>query len=248
MHDPYLVFDAKREEIIYSLREQWVDNQVLIQKAENSLSQRNLIVTEKKIDLEIEKLTNTEDVPVQKLQTSKESQIKQKENIQEVILEAWNNCKPESYSSIRRISNKQMECVKKHMVNLGIAPSDASHFICSVCTGINKSDFWNGKIAMHSRNFNAVFGYGAPQDTKMKNIEDLYNLGNDDSQSASVQKAEETKLPLDVTELIDSYRYIFLNYENHKLRGDKKEEDRWMKHLADVTELLNEKGIDINGL
>ncbi len=103
-----------------------------------------------------------------------------KETIDErqVIISAWNSCKPESYSKIRVLSAKQRECINKHLKNLGLGKSDINEFICSVCRGLNQSDFWSKQIDARTRNFNAVFGYGNPNDTKMKNIENLYLDGD----------------------------------------------------------------------
>ncbi len=59
----------------------------------------------------------------------------------QVIIDAWNSCKPDSYSKIRVLSIKQRECINKHLKNLGLTKDDISEFICSVCRGIGRSDF-----------------------------------------------------------------------------------------------------------
>ena len=99
-------------------------------------------------------------------------------NEKQLIIDAWNSCKPESYSKIRVLSVKQRECINKHLKNLGLTKEDINEFICSVCRGLQRSDFWSKKVDTRTRNFNAVFGYGNPNDTKMKNIENLYLDGD----------------------------------------------------------------------
>jgi len=99
--------------------------------------------------------------------------VKAKKDDSAEILSAWNDCKPEGYAGMRRLSGKQKECIKKHLANLGMKPSDMREFVCTICNGLKKSTFWMQTVAQSGRNFNSVFGYGTPQDTKMKNIETL---------------------------------------------------------------------------
>lgn len=94
------------------------------------------------------------------------------------ILNAWNTCKPDSFAKIRSVSDKQKQAVLKHVKNLGLDKKDISEFICSVCRGLNCSEFWLTKVKAQTKNFNAVFGYGMPNDTKMRNIEQLYTDGD----------------------------------------------------------------------
>ena len=101
-------------------------------------------------------------------------------NEKQQIVDTWNAHKPESYAKILRLSSKQKACIHKHLNNLGFNKSEAKEFIIAVCEGLKKNDFWMRKIDKKTRNFNAVFGYGNPSDTKMKNIENLYYDGEQD--------------------------------------------------------------------
>lgn len=245
MHDPYEVFDNKRQEVLESLREEWNESVDLIIESEKSTNQRTLILAEKKIDKEIEKIEAQLVEP--EIELPEEKPVKPlKYDAGEDILEAWNQCKPESYSSMRRLSSKQKECVKKHMNNIGLKPSDTKDFVCAVCKGLDKSPFWSKQVNAHGRNFNAVFGYGSPQDTKMKNVENLYSLGNEEI--AVQQEPARKEYSNDQQELIDRYRYIKLNYENVRLREEDKEAERWYKHLQETIEELNEMGVEIDGI
>lgn len=163
----------------------------------------------------------------------------------ELIIEAWNECKPQSYSSLRSISIKQQECITKHMKNLGLDETQTKDFICKVCSGLLKSNFWTNQVRQETRNFRAVFGYGAPLDKKMKNIEDLYNAGEDFITPTITIKKSYT---LDQQELIDAYRYSKMNYENSSLREDLNEQSRWLTHLDAIVEQLEEQGIDPNDI
>lgn len=113
-------------------------------------------------------------VETQNVEVKKESMDER-----QAIIDAWNSCKPASYSKIRVLSTKQKECVRKHLNNLGLTKDNINDFICSVCRGLNRSEFWIRQLDEKSKNFNAVFGYGNPNDTKMKNVENLYIAGED---------------------------------------------------------------------
>jgi hypothetical protein len=108
----------------------------------------------------------------------------------ELIKETWNQYKPDSYSKIMVLSDKQYEAVNKHLTNLGIDKSELKSFIIGICNGIPKSTFWSKTVDRNTRNFKAVFGYGNPGDTKMKNIENLYTLGNTDETEIATTQAD----------------------------------------------------------
>ena len=243
MHDPYKVFDTKRKEIIDSLREEWGDALSLNEYAEDKLTQRNIMIQEKKLDKELEKVQITPEPIEPKANTSK---TESKKDDSTIIVEAWNNCKPKSYTAMRRLSGKQKECIKKHLANLGLKQSQTTEFICTVCNGLNKSEFWSKTVAASGRNFNSVFGYGIPQDTKMKNIETLYALGAEETQDTPAET--KPNYTLEQQEIIDAYRYSRYNHENNRVRGLKEEADRWLAYLHDATNQLIELGVDINEL
>ena len=124
------------------------------------------------------------------------------------IIDAWNACKPESYAKIRVLSNKQKECVNKHLLNLGLKKTEIKELICSVCRGLAQEDFWIKQIDSKSRNFNAVFGYGSPNDKKMKNIENLYLSGDPEHVPVDENKpVKYTEEQQEVIELIKKLDY-----------------------------------------
>ena len=157
------------------------------------------------------------------------------------ILEAWNSCKPDSFAKIRSVSDKQNQAVTKHLKNLGLDRKDIKEFICSVCRGLNLSDFWLTKVNSQTKNFNAVFGYGSPNDTKMKNIEQLYNDGDPSVVVEDTQKpvvyTEEQK---DLIEEIEVH-----DYEIDMSFNDDERRQRSMKFRAQAVEKLKNLGIDL---
>ena len=80
--------------------------------------------------------------------------------------------------------------------------------ICSVCRGLAQEDFWIKQIDSKSRNFNAVFGYGSPNDKKMKNIENLYLSGDPEHVPVDENKpVKYTEEQQEVIELIKKLDY-----------------------------------------
>lgn len=238
MHNPYQVYDAKRIEVLNEIRSEWIEGQDLPLHEPEGSSAREKALLEKRIDDSLREF-KLEPAPVEK-QVKKGKQ--QKPLIRDVIVEAWNKCKPESYSSIRTVSTKQQECIEKHLKNLGLDSSQAEEFICSVCNGLKKSQFWTQTVYKSGRNFNAVFGYGNPQDTKMKNIENLYSLSQDEVDN--LPEIINVDFNSEQQELIDTYKYINLNYTNSKAREDESEMERWSTHLADVINQLKQANIN----
>ena len=241
MHDPYEVFDSKRREVIDSLRDEWSDSIALIQRTENISTQRTMMIQEKKIDKELEKIQ-----PKLELEPEPEEAIKPdpkpKKDESTSILSAWNDCKPETYTGMRRLSVKQRECIKRHLANLGLKQTDAREFICTICKGLGKSEFWSKTVAASGRNFNSVFGYGTPQDTKMKNIETLYSLGSEEQQE--IQDETPPEYTRDQQDLIDAYRYSDYNHQQSRIRGIKHEAERWLNYKNDAAQQLIELGVN----
>ena len=242
MHNPYEVYDAKRIEVLKEIRTEWTGSQdiVLLEQEDENIKEKALL--EKRIDESLKEF-KLEPCPAEQ-KTRK--QKTQKLSLKDVIVESWNKCKPDSYSSIRTVSTKQQECIERHLKNLGLNLSQAEEFICSVCEGLKKSQFWTQTVYKSGRNFNAVFGYGNPQDTKMKNIENLYSSAQDEIEHIPEIAAD--NLNADQRELIDAYKYIKLNYANSKAREDKAETDRWNTHLTDVIEQLKQVNINPENL
>ena len=150
--------------------------------------------------------------PVEKVELVKTvakdtAKTKDSNNEKTIIVEAWNACKPETFSKIRVLSNKQRECVIKHLKNLGLEKKELAEFICAVCRGLKASNFWNRTVEKTSRNFNAVFGYGSPNDTKMKNVENLYldgeSLHSELEEEKSVQYNEKQQSLIDSIKALD---------------------------------------------
>lgn len=240
MHDPYVVYNEKRAEILNEMREEWKEESVTVQDFEDISSTFNFISTEKNIDDQINKLKETK--------PTKQTQPKSKSLPPElkIIIESWNNCKPETYSSMRTVSTKQRECISRHMKNLGLTNDNIEDFICSVCNGLKKSDFWSQKVDQSGRNFNAVFGYGSPQDTKMKNIENLYNAGNEEI--PEIKQKLPLKYNIEQQETIDAYRFIRLNLDQARQRSDRSEIERWSKLMETTLQDISDYQIDIDDI
>lgn len=160
-------------------------------------------------------------------------------NEKTVIIEAWNACKPETFSKIRVLSNKQRECAIKHLKNLGLEKKELAEFICAVCRGLKASNFWTRTVGKPSRNFNAVFGYGSPNDTKMKNVENLYL----DGESLEDKPIEERPVEYDENQqvLIDSIKAL-----DYQIRMNDPDDDctkRLIKLKIEDIKSLEESGI-----
>lgn len=236
LNDPYEVFNNKRQEILKGLREEWSQEIEFIEAIESNVASYNQIKLEKKIDEQLEGVTQPEPKPEPKPKPKST-----KKNVDDVI-ESWNKCKPESYSGMRTISIKQQECIDKHMKNLGLPKASVEDFICSVCAGLNRSEFWSKTVDQSGRNFNSVFGYGNPQDVKMRNIESLYNLGKEDR--VEVTKIEQRKLSAVEQEVVDDFRFIRLNLGNYKSRGDQAETERYEALYQTAVSEMHEMGLN----
>lgn len=156
-----------------------------------------------------------------------------------VIIEAWNACKPLTFSKIRVLSNKQRECANKHLKNLGLEKKELAEFICAVCRGLQASRFWTKTVDKSSMNFNSVFGYGNPTDTKMKNIENLYLAG----ESLDDKPIEErfTEYTDQQQTLIESIKAL-----DYQIRMNDPEDDctkRFIKLKTEDIKSLEETGI-----
>ena len=167
--------------------------------------------------------------------------LKPEFNFSEKIVEAWNECKPLSFAKIRSLSAKQKQCVEAHLRNLGLQKKDVKQFICSVCRGLSASEFWIKTVNTQTRTFKAVFGYGSPTDTKMKNVEDLYNDGDPSAEPKEpLEKQEYTPEQKALLEEIEVHNYeIDVNY-NHE-----EQKQRIVKERAEAIAKLKATGINV---
>lgn len=156
------------------------------------------------------------------------------------IIEAWNKYKPKSYQKLRSVSIKQWEAFTKQLKNLNKTPADIDPFLQVVCSGIEKSDFWSNKVQQSGRNFSAIFGYGNAQDTKLKNVEQLYELG------ASIESAKSSTSNNADQEDISTYKTVKYNLQNAKMRGDISEIQRWTDFLVAAEYRLVSNGVNLD--
>ena len=239
MNDPYVVFDDTRKEILDSLRDEWDDNLDLIKQSETVVVNRSSVVVEKKIDKQIAKIQK-ESKPKAK------PAAKKPEKTPDQIVEAWNSCKPETYSTVRVLSERQRMSIKRHMENLGLPASETWNFICSVCKGLKKSQWWTKTVDQSGRNFNAVFGYGQPQDKKLRNIENLFSAGHEEL--PEITPVVKKTYSLEQQELIDAFRFSTMNFENARRREESSEQERWLTHMNQASQALSNLAIDVNDL
>lgn len=183
--------------------------------------------------------------PIEKIELVKavtKDTTKPKDTVNEktIIIEAWNACKPETFSKIRVLSNKQRECAIKHLKNLGLEKKELAEFICAVCRGLKASNFWTRTVEKSSRNFNAVFGYGNPNDTKMKNVENLYL----DGESLDDKPIEERPVAYNERQqtLIDSIKA--LDYQIKMNDPDDDCTQRFIRLKMEDIESLKKNGVE----
>lgn len=160
------------------------------------------------------------------------------------IISTWNTCKPDSYAKIRTLSAKQLEAINKHLRNLSLKQSELIVFLETVCKGIYRSDFWSTKVHQSGRNFSSVFGYGNPHDTKLKNVENLYMLGQEDLG----QDMGEGVLTDDQKELLKSYKYINFEFQKARNRNNQNEITKWQENLDAINQQLEQQGISIESI
>lgn len=163
-----------------------------------------------------------------------------------LIIDTWNECKPKNYAAIKTLSSNQRSCIAKHMRNLNLKSEDIKHFICSVCTGLQRSDFWSNQVNGTGRNFNAVFGYNNPQDKKMRNIENLYLSGLEDHQTQDMPAS--ANLNDDEFELIEAYKFVKMNLSMARDSQSEMKIDLYQNHYDIITKSLIEKGIDLEAI
>ena len=156
-----------------------------------------------------------------------------------IIADAWNAHKPDSYSKIRAVSGKQKQAVEKHLKNLGLAKDDMNEFISLVCRGLSQSNFWMNTVNSKVKNFNAVFGYGSPTDTKMRSVEQLYN----DGQNCEDIKTTVKSYTPEQQELIDEIQVH--DYEIDMSFNDQERRERSMKARERAIKKLKTLGIDL---
>ena len=226
MHDPYVVYKQVADETIPAIKFEFT--------YEEDIEQSN------EVKIVPEYVETLED----KTGTEKKSQMKERSKNSEMpaaIIDAWNTCKPEGYSKMRTLSGKQLEAVSKHLKNLNQKPDDIKDFICAVCSGLKKSDFWSKKVDQSGRNFSAVFGYGNPQDTKLKNVEILFTSGQDDV----TIEPESVQLTYEEKELMKTYDYISLELQKARQRNNQAEIAKWQNHLDQVNQQLQHHNISL---
>lgn len=203
-------------------------------------SSRRLVTDE--ICQECNKLRGEPIEKIEPVKTVAKNTTKPKDTVNEktIIIEAWNACKPETFSKIRVLSNKQRECAIKHLKNLGLEKKELAEFICAVCRGLNASNFWIRTVDKTSKNFNAVFGYGSPNDTKMKNVENLYL----DGESLDDKPIEQRPVAYDERQqaLIDSIKA--LDYQIKMNDPDDDCTQRFIRLKMEDIESLKEMGVE----
>ena len=157
------------------------------------------------------------------------------------VIDAWNDCKPLSFAKMRVLSVKQKQAIEAHLKNLGLPKKEVRQFICSVCRGLSASEFWIKTVNTQTRTFKAVFGYGSPQDVKMKNVEDLYNDGD---------PSAEPKEPLEQQEYTPEQKALLEEIEVHNYEIDKnynreEQKQRSLKYRAEAIAKLKAMGINV---
>lgn len=226
MHDPYVAFQQVSEETIPAIKFEFGYDEDEDQYREVEQFDPRSITIE----------STAEEKPSPKLKDKPK-----KADMSPDIIEAWNTCKPEGYSKMRTLSGKQLEAVAKHLKNLNHKSSEVREFICAVCAGLKKSDFWSKKVDQTGRNFSAVFGYGNPQDTKLKNVEILFASGQDDV----IVQSQTTQLTYEEKELMKTYDYISLELQKARQRNNRDEIAKWENHLEQVNQKLQQLNISL---
>lgn len=226
LHDPYSAYKNASDEIIPKI------NLDFIYPDQQNLSQE--------LEFTSARLKKDNQIEITPASNKKKQQMHKPEMIVNVI-ECWNTHKPESYSKIRTISSKQLEALYKHLKNLGQKQTYICELIKFVCKGIEKSDFWTNKVDQSGRNFSAVFGYGNAHDTKLKNVENLYILGQDDCEVAVPGEnfSQEEK------DLIRIHKYISFECEKARNRNNDLDNKRWQEELDSINQQLLDNKISI---
>ncbi|MFZ9315667.1 MAG: hypothetical protein ACO24P_00210 [Candidatus Nanopelagicaceae bacterium] len=220
VHDPYEAYHKSHDDYIPSVNVEFEVDEKSISKPEDNI--------------------DTHQTQTEKTTANSDPQPKKSILITDII-DSWNEFKPKSYSKIRTVSAKQLEAVNKHLKNLNHKNTQVSEFIRHVCKGIERSDFWSNKIDQSGRNFSAVFGYGNPQDVKLKNVENLYILGQEDADHV----ISTVKLNDDDQELVDAYTFISFEYKKARNRNNIADIEKWQAELEEVKQRLQEQNIQI---
>lgn len=229
LHDPYEVYRKTHGEIIPEIRKEFLTEE---ECCKGYIEQKHV----SSIDIEA--------TPVIEVAKGKDKPASEKDKKTEsvaIIISTWNQNKPSSYSKMRTVSGKQLEAVGKHLRNLNLKSSELISLITSVCKGIERSDFWINKVDQSGRNFSAIFGYGNPHDTKLKNVENLYMLGQDDSEP--LQQIDE--LTDEQKELIKVYKYISFEYEKARNRNNQNDMNKWQQDLDQINQQLQSQNISM---
>lgn len=235
LHDPYDIYQKTHGDIIPEIRKEFSTEEECC----------NHYATVEK-NHEPQPISKTLTEPIVQAEQPKEKnkpatdKDKRAESVA-VIIATWNDNKPKSYSKIRTVSGKQLEAVGKHLRNLSLKHSQLPSLIQSVCKGIERSDFWLNKVDQSGRNFSAIFGYGNPHDTKLKNVENLYMLGQDDSEPIT----QVDELSDEQKELIKAYKYISFEYEKARNRNNQSDMNKWQQDLDQINQQLQSQNISM---
>lgn len=227
VHDPYVVYMKNPPDFIPQVKFEFTTFDEI--EYESTDSQKNAIAN---VCIEPSAIASNKNA---------KEKNKSKDEFAQLIIESWNTNKPESYSKMRTVSARQMEAISKHLKNLSCNNKDIDLFISTVCNGIKRSDFWTNKVDQSGRNFSAVFGYGNPHDTKLRNVENLYLLGQEDCEPIE----NGGKLTSDQNELMRTYRFIFFEYEKALNRNNQADISRYGKNLEIIKQQLQDQNIII---
>lgn len=231
LHDPYEIYRQTHTEVIPKIEREF---QYQACNDKDAVSKEQPIVTVTKVEV-IKETQQDHQEPKVSVEKEKKSEIVA------AIISTWNEAKPDSYSKIRTVSGKQLEAVGKHLKNLSLKQKDLQMFLKSVCLGISRSDFWSNRVDASGRNFSAVFGYGNPHDVKLKNVENLFMLGQDEGEpQETIDNLDENQ-----KELIKTYKYISFEYEKARNRNNQAEMNKWKQNLESIQSQLTEMNISM---
>lgn len=233
LHDPYDVYRKTNTDTIPEIRREFPTEE---ECCKEYFTAKEFLVEEVKSTVAIE-----EPIQQPKEKTKPPTEKDKKAESVFIIISTWNENKPESYSKIRTVSGKQLEAVGKHLKNLSLKSSELPSLIQSVCKGIERSDFWRNKVDASGRNFSAIFGYGNPHDVKLKNVENLYMLGQDDSEPVR----EVDILTDEQKELVKTYKYISFEHQKACNRNNQNDINKWQGELDLINQQLQSQNISM---
>lgn len=235
LNDPYSVYRAKRKEMIDALQEDWEDEDCLLEELGNAEKRVQIKIVEKRLEAAPKPVEVVQEKPEEPRPPKKASIDKDQ------VIECWNKYRPEGFSKLRTLSSKQYESITKHMRNLSLSPSQTEEFLQAVCAGLGKSNFWTRTVSNKTKCFVSVFGYGNPQDTKMKNVETLYVEGLEPSVSSDPIKPE---YDTDQQDALSTLQFIKMQLREAEINQNQPDIETWTKHLESCREDLLSMSID----